>query len=287
MTRPKNNQAFQPISGMEIPRFAAPATFMRLPYVPPGDARLGLVEIGIVGIPWDGGTTNRPGARHGPRQIRDLSTMVRRCHPVTRLAPTEIANVADLGDVPVNPADLQDTLGRVTRFYERLVEADIVPLSVGGDHLTTLPVLRAIAASRPVASIHFDSHTDLNDSYFDGCKFTHGTPFRRAIEEGLIDPRRMVQIGTRGTMYDGSDYEYAASVGARLFPIEELMERGVASVMAEARSIVGDWPTYATFDIDFIDPAYAPGTGTPEIGGPTTYQAQCCVRELAGFDIVG
>src|SRR6476620_6106903 len=185
----------QPVSGTVVPRFGDVATFMRLPlFRDPAD-----VEIGMVGIPWDGGTTNRPGARHGPRQIRDLPTMIRRTHPVTREVPFSIANVADLGDVPVNPADLTDTLGRITSFYRSLHTAGIVPLSVGGDHLTTLPVLRAIAAERPVASIHFDSHTDLNDSYFDGARFTHGTPFRRAIEEGLIEPKRMVQVGIRGT----------------------------------------------------------------------------------------
>jgi guanidinopropionase len=287
MTKPRNNEFFQPLSGLVTPRFAAPATFMRLPYLTLEDERAWDVEIGLIGIPWDGGTTNRPGARHGPRQMRDLSTMVRRMHPVSRLTPSLIANVADLGDVSVNPADLHDTLGRIADFYGRLKAADIVPLSVGGDHLTTLPVLRGIAQHHPVASIHFDSHTDLNDSYFDGCKFTHGTPFRRAIEEGLIDPEHMVQIGIRGTMYDGSDHDYAESVGARLIAIEELQGRGVDAVMTEVCSIVGKRPVYVTFDIDFIDPAYAPGTGTPEIGGPTTFQAQACLRALSGLDIVG
>ena len=278
---------FQPLSGMEVPRFAAPATFMRLPHVPLDHARIGEVEIGIVGIPWDGGTTNRAGARHGPRQMRDMSSMIRRMHPVTRRVPFDAANVADLGDVSVNPAGLEDTLGRVEGFYRRLAELGIAPLTAGGDHLTTLPVLRGIARRQPVGSIHFDSHTDLNDSYFGGCKFTHGTPFRRAVEEGLIDPRRMVQIGIRGTMYDGEDYEFARSVGARLIPIEEFRERGLAAVMAEARQIVGAAPTYVTFDIDFIDPAYAPGTGTPEIGGPTSYEAQACLRALDGLDVIG
>jgi guanidinopropionase len=287
MGKPRNNAAFQPLSGMKVPRFAAPATFMRLPHLTLEDAAAADVEIGLVGIPWDGGTTNRPGARHGPRQIRDLSTMIRRMHPATGFVPTEAANVADLGDVSVNPADLQDTLARVAAFYAGLAGRGIAPLSVGGDHLTSLPVLRGIAAGRPVASIHFDSHTDLNDSYFDGAKFTHGTPFRRAIEEGLIDPAAMVQVGIRGTMYDGSDYDYARQVGARLIPIEEFRDKGLGAAMAEVRRVVGDRPVYVTFDIDFIDPAYAPGTGTPEIGGPTTYEAQACVRALAGLDVVG
>lgn len=287
MTRPQHNEQFQPISGMEVPRFAAPPTFMRLPYVPMADARMDHVQVGVVGIPWDGGTTNRAGARHGPRQMRDLSSMIRRLHPVSKIAPFELVNVADLGDVSVNPADLHDTLGRIERHFAALHARGIAPLGVGGDHLTTLPVLRGIAKDRPVGSIHFDSHTDLNDSYFDGCKYTHGTPFRRAIEEGLIDPKRMVQVGIRGTMYDGSDFDYAKSVGARLITIDEYFARGVEDVMAEVRTIVGDQPTYVTFDIDFIDPAYAPGTGTPEIGGPTSYQAQQCVRALLGVDIIG
>lgn len=278
---------FQPLSGMAVPRFAAPATFMRLPYLEPGHSRLDEVDIGLVGIPWDGGTTNRAGARHGPRQMRDMSSMIRRMHPLTRTVPFDLLNVADLGDVPVNPAGLEDTLERIETFFADLHRRGIRPLSAGGDHLTTLPVLRGIAREAPLGSIHFDSHTDLNDSYFGGSRFTHGTPFRRAIEEGLIAPERMVQIGIRGTMYDGTDYDYARSVGARLIPIEEVRDRGFQAVLAEARSIVGAGPTYITFDIDFIDPAYAPGTGTPEIGGPTSYEAQACIRALQGLDVVG
>jgi guanidinopropionase len=283
----RDNAFFQPVSGMVMPRFSAPATFMRLPYLTLDDPKADAADIALVGIPWDGGTTNRPGARHGPRQIRDLSTMIRRMHPVTRYVPFEAANVADFGDVSVNPADLQDTLQRVTAFYRRLDDRGLVPISVGGDHLTSLPVLRALAAKRPVGTVHFDSHTDLNDSYFGGCKYTHGTPFRRGIEEGLIDPKRMVQVGIRGTMYDGSDYDYAERVGARLIMIEEFRAKGVEAVMAEVNAIIGEGPVYVTFDIDFIDPAYAPGTGTPEIGGPTTFEAQQCVRALSGLDIVG
>ena len=278
---------FQPVSGNQLPRFAGVPSFMRLPHVPLDDPRLEEVEIGLIGVPWDGGTTNRPGARHGPRQLRDLSTMIRAVHPVSRTAPFRLANCADLGDVAPNPADLGDTLARVTDFYTRVREAGIVPMTAGGDHLVSLPVLRALAADGPLGMIHFDAHTDLFKDYFGGYRLTHGTPFRRACEEGLLDPKRVVQIGIRGTMYDGEDIEFGRSEGVRIVEIEELMDRGPEEVMQEAREIVGDRPTYVSFDIDFIDPAFAPGTGTPEIGGPTTFQAQQLVRYLPGLDIVG
>jgi guanidinopropionase len=260
---------------------------MRLPVVEPGSPDMDLVRVGFVGVPWDGGTTNRPGARHGPRQLRDQSTMIRRRHPVTGFDPFEAVNCADLGDVPVNPADVQDTLKRVTTFYDELVVRGIVPVTAGGDHLVSLPVLRSLAKARPLGMIHFDSHTDLYNEYFGGFRYTHGTPFRRAVEEGLLDPKRIVQIGIRGTMYDGEDIEFARANGVRLVRIEELMERGPAAVMAEARAIVGDSPLYVSFDIDGIDPSQAPGTGTPEVGGFSVFQAQQMVRSLAGLNIAG
>ncbi|HUF57772.1 MAG TPA: agmatinase [Thermohalobaculum sp.] len=278
---------FQPISGNQLPRFAGVPTFMRLPHVPLDDPRLAEVEIGLIGVPWDGGTTNRPGARHGPRQLRDLSTMIRAVHPVSKVAPFRLANCADLGDVAPNPVDLEDTLRRVTDFYVRVREAGILPMTAGGDHLVSYPVLKALAADGPLGMIHFDAHTDLFEDYFGGYRLTHGTPFRRACEEGLLDPKRVVQIGIRGTMYDGADIEWGRAQGVRIIENEEMMERGAEDVMREAREIVGDGATYVSFDIDFIDPAFAPGTGTPEIGGPTTFEAQQLVRHLAGLDLVG
>ena len=213
--------------------------------------------------------------------------MIRQFHPATGLNPYATANCADLGDVPVNPADVADTLERVTRFYKPLTERGIRPLTAGGDHLVSLPVLRAVAASGPIGMIHFDAHTDLYDSYFGGFKFTHGTPFRRAVEEGLLDPTRIVQIGIRGTAYDMEDIDFAKANGVRLIRIEEFFERGPDDVMREARGIVGDKPVYVSFDIDGIDPSFAPGTGTPEIGGFNTFQAQQMCRRLSGLDIVG
>jgi guanidinopropionase len=279
--------SFLPVSGLDLPRFAGVPTFMRLPYIDPATEEAREVQVGLVGVPWDGGTTNRPGARHGPRQLRDLSTMIRRVHPVSGLDPFVGARCADLGDVSVNPADVQDTLRRITAFYDRLVALEIRPVTAGGDHLVSLPVLRALARDRPLGMIHFDSHTDLFNDYFGGFRYTHGTPFRRAIEEGLLEPRRIVQIGIRGTMYDGEDIEFARHSGVRIVRIEELKERGTAAVMEEALAIAGGGPIYVSFDIDGIDPSQAPGTGTPEIGGFSTFEAQQMVRRLAGLDIAG
>ena len=278
---------FKPISGFDLPRFAGVPTFMRLPHVSLDEARIQDVEIGIIGVPWDSGTTNRPGPRHGPRQLRDASTMIRAEHPVSGVRPYERSNCADLGDVSINPADIEDSMNRITAFYKKVLEKGIKPLTAGGDHLTSLPVLRALADKGPLGMIHFDSHTDLFHSYFDGTMFTHGTPFRRAVEENLLDPKRVVQIGIRGTQYDTEDLDFAKSVGIRVIKIEEFFDRGIQDVMAEAREIVGENETYVSYDIDFIDPAFAPGTGTPEVGGPNSYEALKVVRELAGVKIVG
>lgn len=278
---------FQPVSGFDLPRFAGVPTFMRLPHVPPGHERFADVQIGLVGVPWDSGTTNRPGPRHGPRQMRDASTMIRAQHGTTGIRPFQAANCADLGDVSPNPADIDDSMKRITAFYAQLKSAAIRPLTAGGDHLSSLPILRALAADGPLGMIHFDSHTDLFHSYFDGTMYTHGTPFRRAVEEGLLDPARVVQIGIRGTAYDSEDRDFADSVGIRVIPIEEFFDRGPVSVMDEARAIVGTAPVYVSYDIDFVDPAFAPGTGTPEVGGPSSFQALQVARLLAGVNIVG
>lgn len=278
---------FHPVSGFDLPRYAGVSTFMRLPHVGLDDPRLKDVQIGLIGTPWDSGTTNRPGPRHGPRQLRDMSTMIRAQNGATGLRPFEMAHCADLGDVAPNPADLQASMERITAFYETVRAAGIVPLTGGGDHLCSLPILRALAKPEPVGMIHFDSHTDLFKDYFGGTQYTHGTPFRRAIEEGLLDPRRVVQIGIRGTTYDSEDRDFADSVGVRVIPIEDFHARGPEDVMAEAKEIVGAKPTYVSFDIDFVDPAFAPGTGTPEVGGPNSFQALQVARLLDGVNIIG
>jgi guanidinopropionase len=285
MSNRENEKFNQPISGMVTPRFGGIATFMRLPHVPLEEASG--INIGLAGIPWDAGTTNRPGPRHGPRQIRDNSAMIRRMHPITRVIPYDIANCADLGDSPVNPADVQDGLKRIESWFKTIVAKGIRPLAAGGDHLCSLPILRAVGEKRPVGMIHFDAHTDLYDQYFGGFKYTHGTPFRRAIEDGVLDPKRTVQIGIRGSMYDAEDIIYAEKMGVRIIRIEEAMEKGSKAVMTEARRIVGAEPVYVSFDIDMLDPVYAPGTGTPEVGGFTTFQAQEMLRSLRGLQIAG
>ena len=273
----------QPVDAAEIPRFAGHSTFMRLPAV---TSALGL-DIALIGIPWDGGTTNRAGARHGPREVRNQSSLMRRAHHVSGVAPFSIANVADVGDLSVNPINLMDGLARIEAGMKAIVAAGALPLSCGGDHLTTLPVLRAIAAKAPVGMIQFDAHSDTNDTYFGDNPFTHGTPFRRAIEEGLLDPKRIVQIGIRGSVYDPDEHGWAKAQGIRIIYMEEFMRRGAASVVAEAKAIVGDGATYVTFDVDCIDPSMAPGTGTPEIGGFTTRESQEMLRLLDGVNIVG
>jgi len=281
----KKNRSYKPISGNDLPRFAGIATFMRLPYIAPEEADE--VDIGLIGVPWDGGTTNRPGARHGPRQIRDLSTMARNVHHATGIKPFHLCNCADLGDSPVNPVDIEDTLARVEAFYSTIVDQGILPLTAGGDHLITLPVMRAVCREEPVGMIHFDAHADTLDRYFGESRFTHGTPFRRAIEEGLLDPKRTVQIGIRGALYSDTDKTWGLDQGIRVIEIEEYNDMGVEAVIAEARRVVGDGKTYLSFDVDALDPVYAPGTGTPEIGGITTYDAQKMIRGLRGLDLVG
>jgi len=278
---------FQPISGFYLPRFAGVPTFMRLPYIPLDHADLTAVDIGLIGVPWDSGTTNRPGPRHGPRQLRDMSTMIRAGNGITGVRPFELVNCADLGDVGPNPADIQDSIKRITTFYDKVLEAGIIPLTAGGDHLSTLPILRSVAKKATVGMIHFDSHTDLFHSYFDGTMYTHGTPFRRAVEEGLLDPKRVCMIGIRGTAYDTEDRDFADAVGIRVIPIEEFHARGTEDVMSEAREIAGAGDTYVSYDIDFVDPAFAPGTGTPEVGGPNSWQALEVARLLQGVKIVG
>ncbi|MEX5728787.1 guanidinopropionase [Rhodovulum iodosum] len=275
---------YLPVSGLEVPRFAGIASVMRLPL-----RRLDApkaAEIGFLGVPWDSGTTNRPGARHGPRALRDASTMIRMVNQATRVAPFHTARCADFGDATVNLTDIEHTLALVADQFARLDAAGVAPVMMGGDHLMSLPLLRAMAKDGPLGFVHFDAHTDLFDSYFGGVRYTHGTPFRRAVEEGLLDPSRMVQIGIRGTTYDGEDRAFAAANGIRIVSIEEFRARGADDVMAEARDIVGGTRVHLSFDIDAIDPALAPGTGTPEIGGFTAYEAQHMLRTLDGLDIV-
>ena len=268
---------------MTAPRYREIATFMRAPVTrdPTG------VDIGLIGVPFDGGVTNRPGARHGPREIRNMSSLMRSIHHVTRVDPYALCKVADLGDVPFPRVfDLEGSLDDIAAFYRAVHAAGVVPLSAGGDHSITLPIFQAIAADRPVGMVHVDAHTDTWDEFL-GSKFTHGAPFRRAVEEGLLDPKRTVQIGIRGALYSEGDNDWGDRQGIRVITIDEFYQMGVEAVIAEARRVVGDGPTYISFDVDGLDPVYAPGTGTPEIGGFTTFEAQTMLRGLRGLDLVG
>lgn len=273
----------QPVDAADVPRFAGHSTFMRLPAT---TSAAGL-DIALIGIPWDGGTTNRAGARHGPREVRNQSSLMRRAHHVSGIAPFDLVNVADVGDLSVNPIDLMDSLSRIEAGISAIVCTGALPISVGGDHLTTLPVLRSIARTGPIGMIQFDAHSDTNDTYFGDNRYTHGTPFRRAIEERLLDPERVVQIGIRGSVYDPGEHDWAKAQGIRIIYMEEFSRRGAESVMEEARAIVGTSSTYITFDVDCIDPSMAPGTGTPEIGGFSSREAQQMIRLLGDLEIVG
>ena len=273
-----------PPDGMDLPRFSGIATFMRLPHVTEFEG----YDIGIIGVPWDAGVTNRPGTRHGPRQLRDMSSLIRRYNGATWVAPFDDCRIADFGDVKVNPVDLDMTMQRVTDYMAEIRRLEIMPMVAGGDHMISLPILRGLVGdSGPVGMVHFDAHMDVNDSYFGGSKLTHGTPFRRAIEENLLDPKRVVQIGIRGSRYDRSDEEYAKEVGIRVITIEEYFDIGIEKVIDEIHRVVGKERTYVTFDIDCLDPCYAPGTGTPEIGGYTPFDAQVMIRSLGDLNLIG
>ena len=275
---------FRPASGMDSPRFSGPATFMRLGLRDPGEAE---VEIGLFGIPFDGATTGRPGTRLGPRAVRDASTGTRMVNAATGIAPYALAACADLGDVPVNPIDAAETCRRVEAFVAGLREAGTVPLAVGGDHLVTYPVLRALGRDRPLGLIHVDAHSDTDDAQYGGTRLTHGTPFRRAVEDGVLDPRRCVQIGIRGSLDALDERDWACARGFRVITMDEAMARGLPEVVAEARAVVGTGPAYLSFDIDALDPAFAAGTGTPEIGGFSTREALYLLRSFRGLDLVG
>jgi guanidinopropionase len=277
------DQRYEPIDSGVTPRFAGHSTFMRLPVV--SDPRQ--LDIAIVGVPWDGGTTNRPGPRHGPRQVREMSSLIKRVHSVTKISPYELCRVADFGDAPVNPIDLDRSLESIQAFFARIVEARAISLAIGGDHLSSLPILRAVGKKRPLGMIHFDAHSDTVDTYFGGLKYTHGTPFRRAIEEGLLEPHRVVQIGIRGSTYSVDERDWPLQQGIRMISIEEFEDMGIDAAIREARRIVGEEPAYISFDIDALDPAYAPGTGTPEFAGLTSREVIRMLRGLRNLNLVG
>jgi len=273
----------QPLGGNEMPRFAGPGTFMRLP----GSSAPADLDVAIIGIPFDLGTSLRPGARFGPRGIRNESVLIRPYNMATRAAPFDSLRIDDVGDIATNAFDKDDSIARIEAHYRTLLDHGVIPVGLGGDHTVVLPVLRAIAARHgPVGLVHIDAHTDINDTMF-GERIAHGTPFRRAVEEGLLDGRRVAQIGVRATGYAADDFDWSREQGFRVVQAEECWHRSLTPLMAEIREQIGSGPVYISMDIDGLDPAYAPGTGTPEIGGLTTPQALEIIRGCAGLDIVG
>ncbi|SFS54170.1 guanidinobutyrase [Sulfitobacter marinus] len=273
----------QPISGNDLARFSGPNTFMRLPAA--NDLK-GL-DVAVLGIPLDIGTSWRSGTRFGPKQVRAESAMLRPYNLGTGAAPFDSLQVADIGDLAINTFSLSDSLSIIQDSYTEILRSDAMPLAIGGDHSITLPILRAMAKRHgPLALVHVDAHADVNDDMF-GERETHGTVFRRAYEEGLINPHKTYQIGLRGTGYGADDFTEATGWGFQQFPAQELWHRSLSPLGAEIRRDIGDASVYVTYDIDSLDPAYAPGTGTPEIGGLTTPQALELIRALKGLNIVG
>ena len=264
------------------PRFGQLATFMLLPAA----SSLAGLDVALLGIPYDGGTSYRTGARFGPRAVREQSSLIRTWHPVLKVHPFERLRVADCGDIDVVPISIERTYEMITRRIDEVIAAGATPVSIGGDHSITLPILRSVARRHgPVGVVHFDAHPDTWDEYF-GSKFFHGTPFRRAIEEGLIDPRRMIQVGIRGPLYGPEDFAFHDQHGLEVLRIEPIKEQGTAWAASRLERLKGG-PVYLSFDIDSVDPAFAPATGTPEVGGLTSYEALALVRALQGLTLVG
>ena len=258
-------------------------TFLRAPLA----RTLHDVDIALVGVPYDGGVTHRAGARHGPREIRNMSTMMRSHHHVTRFNPFEACRIADVGDVRFNNIySLDEAIEDIEHFYRRLHDAEVTPLAAGGDHSITYPILKVLGAGEAVGLVHIDAHTDTWGPFM-GSKFHHGAPFRMAVEGGYLDPKRTIQIGIRGAQNTMEGWDYSLESGMRVVFIEELVKKGVDGVIEEARRVVGDGPTYISFDVDGLDPVYAPGTGTPEVGGITTREALAMLRGLGGLNLIG
>ena len=271
------------VNPMREPRFTEIATFMRAPLA----ESLDNVDIGLIGVPTDLGVTNRAGARHGPREIRNSSSLMRTFNLGMNVNPYELCRVADLGDVKFSHRyDLNKQVEQIESFFQTIVEKNILPISAGGDHSITYPILKTIAQEEPVGMVHVDAHTDTWGEIW-GSKFHHGAPFRLAVEAGVLDPNRTIQIGIRGGQNFMEGIEFSQSHGMRVVFMDEFSALGVEKVIQEARKTVGEGKTYISFDVDGLDPVYAPGTGTPEVGGITTLEAQQLLRGLRGLNLIG
>jgi len=278
-----NNDLNQPLGGNAMPRFAGPGTMMRLPAA---TSPVGL-DAAFIGVPLDIGTSNRAGARFGPRQIRAESALLRPYNMATGAAPFDALQVADLGDVPINTYSIAKSMAIITAFYDEVLAAGCKPLTMGGDHTIALPILRALARRHgPLALVHVDAHADVNDEMF-GEAIAHGTPFRRAVDEGLLACDKVWQIGLRGTGYAADDFDWPRRQGFTLVPAHEVWYQSLAPLMARVRACIGDTPAYISFDIDGLDPSFAGGTGTPEVGGLSVPQGLEIIRGCRGLNLVG
>ena len=273
----------QPLDAQVIPRFAGPASFFRLPV----QEEIKDLDVALLGIPFDSAASFRPGARFGPRAIREMSSLLRPYNRVLDVKPYETLNVADIGDCRVNPFDTLVTLDQIAGQISDLVKNGVTPLSFGGDHLVTLGALRGVARNLgPVAVLQFDAHLDTWDTYF-GSKYTHGSFMRRAMEEGLVDAGGSLQVGIRGPLFGAEDMETVHALGLEILPMDGIVDWPVERILSAIRGRIGVRKVYLTFDIDAVDPAFTPGTGTPEVGGFTSQQAVAIIQGLTDLDIIG
>ena len=274
---------YTPADSLQSPRFTGPVTFARLPHV----RTLEDVDVALLGVPFDTGVTYRVGGRFGPGAVRDASVMLRPYNPNLEIAPFEHLSCVDYGDVAIVPGYIERSYAAIEAAVAPIVEAGVIPLLIGGDHACTLPHLRATRSRGPVAVIDFDAHTDAWDSYF-GEKYNHGTWMRRAIEEGLVDVAHSIEVGLRGPIYAAQDWTGLRSeLGLEYLTTEDVLRIGPAATAGAIRERVGDRPAFISFDIDVVDPAFAPGTGTPEPGGLSAHDALAIVRGLTGIDFLG
>jgi guanidinopropionase len=265
----------------QYPSYSGISTFLRTPY----KSDMSDIDIALVGVPFDGGVVFRPGARHGPREVRNQSGYLGNYNHQSKIRPFELCTVGDVGDVEIDHAyNLDEAVKEIELFYLKLTNANALPISIGGDHSISYPILKTVGKDRAVGLIHFDAHCDTASEMY-GSKFHHGGPFRNAVEAGVLDPKRTIQIGIRGTAEPHWTFSYES--GMRVVHIEEFKEMGIKNAIKEVKRVVGDGPTYISFDVDSLDPAFAPGTGTPEVGGMTTFEAQQMLRGLRGLNLVG
>jgi agmatinase len=274
---------YEPWDALTAPRFTGPRTYARLPFVKALDG----VDAAVFGMPWDGGASFRAGARFGPEGVRSASGMIRAYNPVLKTQVFGALSTIDYGDCPTAPGYIEETLAKVQDFVAEIGRAGVTPVGIGGDHSVTLAEIRALADIHgKLGLIHLDSHTDLWDLY-NGLPYSHGTMFRRGIEEEILDPARMLHVGMRGPLYGEDDEKIPDELGVEIVPWVELAEVDPADLAARARARLGDGPAFMTLDVDFVDAAFCPGTGTPEVGGPTSFQALSYLRSLTGLNVVG